>query len=351
MQITENHIQRFFDQQCSAEEARTVVSFLQEHPEIVAQWLGPDWKQAGKEIPVPTSYRQEMLDHVKCHIYFEKPVKKLQTMKLVFMAAAAVMVLLAGYWFFTTEYKATEPAKIVADHSAALELRVNLTKNPLAILLPDHSVATIEPGTQLQFEKNFSGNERRIQLRGNGFFEVKKNSLKPFIVVSGQITTTALGTSFRVIENTEGVTVKLYTGKVVVNKIGSKTNWSGPVYLLPGTAMTYSEKEKNTTVSGFIPEKENKKQYVKHQLQQLSTQPINNELIFDNTPLVQVLEAIEKRYAVIITYDEQNITGRYFTGKVLPTDAVEVILQVIGNINELSIQKEASNRFTVTKNQ
>ena len=77
MQITENHIQRFFDQQCSAEEARTVVSFLQEHPEIVEQWLGPDWKQAGKEIPVPTSYRQEMLDHVKCHIYFEKPVKKL----------------------------------------------------------------------------------------------------------------------------------------------------------------------------------------------------------------------------------------------------------------------------------
>jgi hypothetical protein len=53
----------------------------------------------------------------------------------------------------------------------------------------------------------------------------------------------------------------------------------------------------------------------------------------------------------MIGYDQQHISGRYFTGKVLPTDSIEVILKVIGNINDLSIRKEANNRFSITKNQ
>jgi ferric-dicitrate binding protein FerR (iron transport regulator) len=75
------------------------------------------------------------------------------------------------------------------------------------------------------------------------------------------------------------------------------------------------------------------------------------EMSFDNTPLELVLKAIEKRYAVMIGYDQQHISGRYFTGKVLPTDSIEVILRVIGNINDLSIRREADNRFSITKNQ
>jgi transmembrane sensor len=353
MQISENQIQRFFDQQCSAEEAHTVASYLQEHPELIEKWLGPDWKQAGKEIPIPTLYREEMFRQITKELHFKKPVSSIPVLRITLSAAAVLLLMLAGWWFFKYEYRTTDQpttASIVAPVS--MQWRVNTTAKPLEVLLPDQSIATIEPGTKIQFEKDFSGKERRVLLSGNGFFKVKKNPAKPFVVASGQITTTALGTSFRVMEHKDGVTVKLYTGKVVVNKIGGTNKWGGPVYLLPGTAMTFSTKENRTTVFGFVPEDENKFIGSKKLTQQKSiTTAVTGEMNFDNTPLEQVLSAIEKRYTVAIEYDQQQIAGRYFTGKVLQTDSIEVILNVIGNINDLSIRKEANDRFRITKNQ
>lgn len=352
MQISENQIQRFFDQQCSAEEARTVASYLQENPELVEHWLGPDWKQAGKEIPVPVLYREEMFRKVKMELRFTNKMQSVQVLKMMLSVAAVFIFILTGWWFFKNEYTAkTQPVLVSATIPASVEWRVNTTTKPLEVLLPDQSVATIAPGTKIQFEKKFSGTERRVLLHGNGFFKVRKNSTQPFIVESGQITTTALGTSFRVTEHKDGVTVKLYTGKVVINKIGSTKNWSGPVYLLPGTAMTFSTKENKTTVFGFAPEEDEKVTAIKKDTRQPMVSTTTEEMSFDNTPLEQVLKAIEKRYAVMIGYDQQHISGRYFTGKVLPTDSIEVILRVIGNINDLSISKEADNRFSITKNQ
>lgn len=352
MQISENQIQRFFDQQCSADEACTVASYLQENPESVEHWLGPDWKQAGKEIPVPSLYREEMFRKVTMELSFTKPKRSVQAVKMVFSVAAAVLFLLAGWWFFNNEYSETKQTILVSLPSpTSVEWRVNTTAKPIDVLLPDQSVATITPGTKIQYKKNFLGTERRVHLHGNGFFKVKKNAAQPFVVESGQITTTALGTSFSVVEHKDGVTVKLFTGKVVINKIGSTKNWSGPVYLLPGTAMTFSTKENKTTVFGFTPEQNKPSQIAKKELKQTILSTAAEEMSFDNTPLAQVLKAIEKRYTVIIGYDQQHISGRYFTGKVLPTDSIEVILRVIGNINDLSIRKEADNRFSITKNQ
>ncbi|MBL0883241.1 MAG: FecR family protein [Chitinophagaceae bacterium] len=352
MQISENQIQRFFDQQCSAEEALTVASYLQEHPDLIVQWLGPDWKQAGKEIPVPASYREEMLRRITKEIRFKKQIEYKPVIQMIVSIAAVLILVVTGWWFFKNEYTGIkQPISVIKTQPNSLEWRVNTTAKPLEILLPDHSVATISPGTKLQFEKNFSGTERKVLLTGTGFFEVKKNAEKPFIVASGQITTTALGTSFRVEEHKDGVTVKLYTGKVVINKIGSIKNWSGPVYLLPGTAMTFSVTENKTTVFGFIPEQVEETIIAKRGAIEKISSVASEEMHFDNAPLEQVLKAIEKRYAVIIGYDQQHISGRYFTGKVLPTDSVAVILRVIGNINDLTIRKEADDRFSVIKNQ
>ena len=353
MQIRENQIQRFFDQQCSAEEAHTVASYLREHPELIEQWLGPDWKQAGKEIPVPSLYREEMFKQITRELLFKEKIKSGQIIHMLLSVAAVLVLILTGWWFFKSEYgEINQPISVrTTQASVSLQWRVNTTTKPLEVLLPDHSVAIIEPGTKIQFEKNFAATERRVLLNGNGFFKVKKNNSQPFIVESGQITTTALGTSFRVMEHKEGVTVKLYTGKVVINKIGSTKNWSGPVYLLPGTAMTFSTVENKTTVFGFIPEQDKNSIVKKKDTQEKPVSVLTDEMNFDNTPLEQVLKSIEKRYSVMIGYDQQYVSGRYFTGKVLPTDSIEVILRVIGNINDLSIRREGDHRFSITKHQ
>lgn len=354
MQVTENQIQRFFDQQCDAEEASTVAFYLQQHPEVLQQWLMPDWNQAEKEIPVPASYREEMLRKVMEQIELNIPrIGTKYFKRMIYAAAATIIFVLSGWWFFSKEYSASKTlqASLAYQKTAPMEIRVNISDKPLLLALPDGSSVTMEPGATLKFEKDFTGNERKVFLTGNSFFEVKKDPTKPFTVVSGEFTTTALGTSFRVIESNAGVTVKLYTGKVVVNKIGSTQNWGGPVYLLPGTLLTHSVKGSATTVSAFIPEKNN--QQPETMFTKLMTEKAEQkkELLFDNTPLEEVLKGIEKNYLIQIQYDKNKIANHYFTGKVLVTDSVEVILNVIGNMNDLVIKKETDKRFSITKTQ
>lgn len=353
MQVTENQIQRFFDQQCDAEEASTVVSYLQQHPIIIEQWLAPDWNQAEKEIPVPATYREEMLKKVLAQIdLHQRKIETLYFKRMIYAAAAAIIFLLSGWWFISKEYNSNKTLQptLAYQRNNPMDIRVNISDKPLTLTLPDGSTVTMEPGATLRFEKQFTSNERKVFLTGNGFFEVKKDPTKPFTVVSGQITTTALGTSFRVIENNAGVTVKLYTGKVVVNKIGSTQNWGGPVYLLPGTLLTHSVKGSATTVSGFVPEKKTIQTTVQREdVKQKAEQ--KKELFFDNTPLEEVLQQIEKNYLIQIHYDTNNIANHYFTGKLLVTDSVDVILNVIGNMNDLVIKKETDKRFSITKTQ
>lgn len=351
MQVTENQIQRFFDQQCNAEEASTVAFYLQQHPEVIQDWLGPDWNQAEKEIPVPASYREEMLRKVFEQVDFnQRKIEALYFKRMIYAAAAVIIFLLSGWWFFSKEYSSNKTigTSLAYKRNVPMEIRVNISDKPLALLLPDGSTVTMEPGATLKFEKEFTSNERKVFLTGNSFFDVKKDPTRPFTVVSGQITTTALGTSFRVIESNAGVTVKLFTGKVVVNKIGSTQNWSGPVYLLPGTLLTHSLKGSATTVSGFVPEKNNQSSEIN-----FGTEKVENkkELLFDNTPLEEVLQQIEKNYLIQIQYDKIKIANHYFTGKVLATDSVEIILNVIGNMNDLVIKKETDKRFSITKTQ
>jgi len=351
MQVTENLLQRFFDQQCSAEEANTVASYLYEHPEEVERWLAPDWQQAGKEIPVPALYRKEMWRRVRDEINITEP-QRIGNRNAYLSVAAAILLVLCSYWFFVSEYgNIPQQPQQVSNRPVEMELRSNTTKMPIAIHLADGSEVTLEPGSTIKYAKGLSGKERKIILNGNGFFEVKKDITRPFIVVSGEITTTALGTSFRVAENEEGVTVKLYTGKVVVNKEGTDKHWSGPVYLLPGTAMTYSVKQTRTTVAAFVPETKKIHAFEERSIARKKTQIVHAELSFDNTPLEEVLIQIEERFAIKIKYDQSVINNHYFTGKVLPGDSAELLLNAIGNMNGLIIKNEGNNRFLLVKNQ
>lgn len=352
MQVTENLLQRFFDQQCDADEANTVVSYLYTHPEEVEKWLGPDWHQAGKEIPVPASYRKEMWRRIENEIQIDQP-KRIGQRNRYLSAAAVLLIMLCGWGFFSKEYPLAVQQVVLAEQekAGAVELRANTTKRAIHIQLPDGSVVTLEPGSTITYTKDFAGTERKVLLNGNGFFEVRKNISKPFIVVTGEITTTALGTSFRVTENKDGVTVKLYTGKVVVNKIGADKHWSGPVYLLPGTSMSYSRQYSRTTVGSFVPEWNSVNNTIAKQHKNIKTEIQLSELSFDNAPLTDVLLQIEERFSIKIQYNQSVINNHFFTGKILPTDSAETLLQVIGNMNGFVITKEGNNRFLLVQKQ
>ncbi|EPR67660.1 FecR family protein [Cyclobacterium qasimii] len=87
------------------------------------------------------------------------------------------------------------------------------------IHLPDGSTVILNAESDIRFSIDFGKSDRDVFLKGESFFEVAKDSLLPFRVFSGDLVTTALGTSFNINSfDKNKVNVQLATGQVKVFK-------------------------------------------------------------------------------------------------------------------------------------
>ncbi len=84
--------------------------------------------------------------------------------------------------------------------------------------LPDESKVSLKTGSKLVLLEDFGSAERKVNLKGTGFFEVERNEQKPFLVETDYGSVKVLGTSFLVQTDTleELTLVYVESGKVLV---------------------------------------------------------------------------------------------------------------------------------------
>lgn len=163
----------------------------------------------------------------------EKPKRSLGRNLLIKYAAA--IFLLVSSTFGILYFSQTEKNK--QDDSQALVpgyvLRENKPGQKTKIFLPDGSIAYLNSSSSIKYLSGFIGDERRVLLEGEAFFEVAKDKSKPFIVESRTIETVALGTAFNVnaFNDSHVIRVSLVEGEVRVNQMG---NNGKTVILNPG---------------------------------------------------------------------------------------------------------------------
>lgn len=93
----------------------------------------------------------------------------------------------------------------------------------LTAFLPDGSRVMLNSNSKISYIQSFHDAERVVMLEGEAFFEIEKDTLRPFKVISNGITTTALGTSFNIdCRAGEKVEVSLVSGKVAVRNENEK---------------------------------------------------------------------------------------------------------------------------------
>lgn len=159
--------------------------------------------------------------------------------------AAAIALLLASISFFDFGF-----------HSSQQEKDIYTTKvSPLGQIsvfnIPDGSRVWLSAGSSLKFLENFTPSSREIYLEGEAYFEVAKDSTRPFTVHSGNISTTALGTSFNVNYFAENAftDVSLLTGKVVVEYHSDSNTTNTDLILTPGEVARL-DVDKETLIKG-----------------------------------------------------------------------------------------------------
>lgn len=105
------------------------------------------------------------------------------------------------------------------------ELKYNTLNNPrgskvIDMTLADGSRVWLNAGSSVTFPVAFIGNERKVSITGEAYFEVAHNTSMPFKVSKGEMEVTVLGTHFNVnaYDDENDIKVTLLEGSVKVNK-------------------------------------------------------------------------------------------------------------------------------------
>lgn len=259
----------------------------------------------------------------------DKPVREYAlTRWKTWVAAAAVLLAGITWWNFsdTTKKSNGTYSRLIEKSEQSLEEVVNTHEKELVLLLPDGSKVRLEKNSRLSYVKSFDGAKREVYLSGAAFFDVTKNPDKPFIVYANELVTKVLGTSFSVnaFEDDKRVTVAVKSGKVSVfanRYIGNEDPETKGLILVPNQQVAFS-RDKETLIRSLVsmpkiivPQEELKR------------------FSFNNAPVTNIFEALEKVYGVEILYDEELMSGCHLT--TLLTDEtlferLDVICEAVG---------------------
>lgn len=153
------------------------------------------------------------------------------------MGMAASLLLIIGMVYIQSDL-ALPSSTVVAQ---VLLEKSNPRGQKSIVTLPDGSKVNLNAESSVKYVENEG--RREIYLQGEAFFKVKKDASKPFVVYSGDISTTALGTSFnvRAYADDQFTQVYLVTGKVAIENKKKKS--ATKHILLPGNGMIYDKQE------------------------------------------------------------------------------------------------------------
>jgi hypothetical protein len=143
--------------------------------------------------------------------FWLSPVEKIIKSKPFLLVAAAVFLFVLSFLpFLGGNGSNASKYRLFAKNE-----NVNLEKK---IQLPDGSVVTLKGESDLYIHELFNENFREIKFEGKGFFDITRNEHKPFIIKSGGLVTSVLGTSFEINAKRDNreVEVEVFTGKVSV---------------------------------------------------------------------------------------------------------------------------------------
>ena len=189
------------------------------------------------------------------------------------------------------------------------------------LTLSDGSKVVLNADSKLKYSEQFNGKAREIYLEGEAYFAIKHENNKPFIVHTGDLTTTDIGTEFDIsaYPDNKTIAVSLLEGKV---KISSDKN--GRVeriaVLNPKERLVYDKRNNAGTFGNF------------DSLEIVGWK--DNIYKFDNVSLDKVLSGLERAYAVKFRLTDRTVLAQKITVK-FEKNSLNTVVDVIKSLTGL----------------
>jgi ferric-dicitrate binding protein FerR (iron transport regulator) len=201
---------------------------------------------------------------------------------------------------------------------------------PGVIQLPDGSTVILNAGSTLEYPQSFDGPEREVTLRGEGFFDIQHDAEKPFVVHTGKVKTTVLGTAFNIkaYPYQSDITVTVTRGKV---RVSDDKQIFGIVS--PDQQITFNKNQ----------ELVQQKAVDSHEI----TSWVEKDIYFEDITIDQAINQLEKRFGITIDLKNHNIGSCKFTATFVREEDIEQILRILCDFNNATLLKKGSKEFEI----
>ena len=197
------------------------------------------------------------------------------------------------------------------------EVRYNVLQVPRSsefqIQLADGTMVWLNSASELRYPVNFNGNERRVFLKGEAYFEVARDTSLPFRVEASGMVVEALGTAFNAnAYGDEGcLRAALAEGKVRVTCEGVR----GECILEPGEQAVIPRTEGN-----IEKRKVDTRLYCSWK---------DGVLVFKNNTLEDMLALLARQYDVEFYWHDESLKTYPFTGELRRYDTIDSLLYMM----------------------
>lgn len=272
----QNFLKEHPSKQSDVQKAKSIVLALK----FEADTLQPDEQLAMRTrlLMIIQSDREKQKDFIK-NTGTDKSRKLFQYLKY---AALIIVTVGSGYLLTLISKKDTNSILAHADVKTE-ESHQTLRGQKLALTLLDGTKVWLNSNSHLTYSTDFNeGEYREVFLDGEGLFDVAHNPEKPFIVRTSRLDIHVLGTSFNVKSYSDDATIEttLIRGKVSINKI--LDNGDGSLLLKPNQRAIFEKQTNTLNVEQVVA--------VNASLWR------DNRLVFDETPLSEVIKQLERRF-------------------------------------------------------
>ena len=214
---------------------------------------------------------------------------------LSYLSAALVVLAMGAAFYFLTQKRAV---KAVAHHKTSLQPTLITIRTRAGEIrkhhLPDGSTITLNASSQLTYPALFPASLRQVQLSGQAFFEVARDTARPFEIEASGYVTRVLGTTFD-LKAYAGEPTRLFVreGKVRFSSL------SQSVLLARGEAVqAVGVKLAKTEVQDGM-----------------AGAWMEQKLVFNNEPLGEIARDISRWYGVKVEVRNPEMAAHLYKGK------------------------------------
>jgi transmembrane sensor len=335
---------QYLDNSCSRKELEEFFGYVHraEHDELLRQLIKKvfnDLKVNGSDTTYVDVYGRlvlhapEWLEHKDDPqqnqdmqpVITEKPTIPLKSSNSYVKYLVAVLVIIvAGTTWIIRESDRNKQHDTAA--VASLTKKVTDRSDSKFLLLKDSTQVWLNAASSLEFPDQFDQKKREVYLSGEAFFDVKHADKIPFIIHTGSVSTSVLGTAFNIkaYPGQKNIIISVSRGKV---KIIRKDGWE--VTLTEGQQLRLNENgqeasEKNIPTESIAGWQQ-------------------GNISYDDEPLKDIISDMERIYNVNISLDNLSLSELQISTSFKREIGVEQALQVLCKLTDTELTKTGNN--------